>query len=67
MIDRMSGERRAQAALAVMLIVIFGGSPLIVVFADVFHHSLDLAMVLLAALPLLAVGIAVKVLETDAD
>ncbi|WP_147381445.1 hypothetical protein [Nocardioides immobilis] len=63
----MSGERRAQAALAVMLIIIFGGSPLIVVSERVFHRSLDLAMVLLASLPLLAAGIAVKVLETDAD
>ena len=67
MIDRMSGERRAQAALVAMLVVIFGGSPLIVASEHVFHYGLDLAMVLIASLPLFAVVTAVKVLETDGE
>jgi hypothetical protein len=67
MINRMSGERRAQAALAVLLVVIFGGAPLIVVSERVLHYSLGLAMAPFAALPLFAVGMAVKVRETDAE
>jgi hypothetical protein len=67
MINRMSGERRAQAALAAFLVIIFGGAPLIVVSERVLDCGLGLAMALFGALPLFAVGTAVKVLETDAE
>ena len=63
----MSGDRRAQAALASVLIVIFGGAPTIVVSEHFLHYSVGLATALFAALPLFPVGAAVKVLENDQE
>ena len=62
----MSSERRAQAALATMLIVIFGGAPVIVISERVLDYGAGLALAILATLPVLAVRVAVEVLEADA-
>jgi hypothetical protein len=62
----MGSQRRVQIALATMLIVIFGGAPAIVISQRVLGYGTGVALALLAALPVLAVGIAVEVLETDA-
>lgn len=63
----MSPERRARAALATMLIVIFGGTLLIVMTERVLDYGPGVGLAVLAALPLLAVGLAVEVLETHAE
>lgn len=63
----MSSERRAQAALATMLIVIFAGAPFILASQRIVDCGLGVALALLAALPVLGVRIAVGVLDTDAE
>lgn len=61
----MSPERRAQAALATMLIVTFGRAPLVVISERVIDYGPGVALAVLAALPLLAVGLAIEILVSS--
>lgn len=62
----MGSARRAQAALATMLIVIFCGAPFIVICQRVVGLGPGVALAFVAVLPVLGVRFAVEVFESDA-
>jgi hypothetical protein len=67
MMDRMAAERRAQAALATMLIVIYGGAAFIALTTPLLPGHHGLAVALFTALPIAAIKYASQILDADGD